>query len=365
MTLKAVAIYLVVSLCLSLHAWHSASSSLKQLLMTELPTLTDASLRNSLDEQQELNRISKQLVTTLQFVAVDNILPIKLIERLQVTQLQLLKVTERNSYDSALKWTFNGQKIAMQISTKADFKLVNIALVSLLLTFVFWQSQLVLNRLCTLISKDRDMTKHSNSIDAKNNLQHDCAAFKLLSSKTTLPADELKAICEKGDVKMLSTNQLHWFNIAINNDLSIESALTVAKQPDSLVFDLENQCVIIHGLHIRLAKTPLFYYYWYAQREVNHLPPYLNPPLNKPDMESAQQLSKLMSKYKGHQKAIRDLQEGGLKGKTLDQNRNKIKAELQKVLGELADEYLFISERDIKTARYKYRLNAQGKSITI
>jgi len=59
-----------------------------------------------------------------------------------------------------------------------------------------------------------------------------------------------------------------------------------------------------------------------------------------------------------------DLDEG-LKGKTLDQNRNKIKTELQRVLEGLACDYLFDSERDERTARYRYSLKLPASKLKL
>ena len=104
-----------------------------------------------------------------------------------------------------------------------------------------------------------------------------------------------------------------------------------------------------------------FIIFWYAKRKFEGEPAYLNPPQGKPDHKNGQ-VAKLMQQYGGHQKAIRDL-DGGLKSKTLDQNRNKIKTELQRVLDDLACDYLFDSERDERTARYRYSLKLSASQL--
>ena len=72
-----------------------------------------------------------------------------------------------------------------------------------------------------------------------------------------------------------------------------------------------------------------------------------------------------MQHYGGHGKAINDLQSNGLKAKTLDQNRSKIKDELVSVLGEtLAADYLFETARDAQSGRSKYRIKLPPEAIT-
>lgn len=138
-------------------------------------------------------------------------------------------------------------------------------------------------------------------------------------------------------------------------------ASTVSADPDALHapqlrFDLAQQRLWIHGLEVTMAKTPLFYYFWYARRRVLQQGLYVNPGASRPDHQQGIWLAGLMERWGGHAKAINDLREAGLKGKTLDQNRNKIKDELTRALGELALPYLFEAERDLATARYRYGL---------
>ena len=50
-----------------------------------------------------------------------------------------------------------------------------------------------------------------------------------------------------------------------------------------------------------------------------------NPASNRPDPVLGRDLVELMSRYEGHARAINDLERTGLKARTLDQNRSKIK----------------------------------------
>lgn len=139
----------------------------------------------------------------------------------------------------------------------------------------------------------------------------------------------------------------------------LRQALSIALAPATMRFDHRHHTVTIHGVALTLPKTPYFYYAWYAglrlQRDSRGW--LLNPATDRPDRTSAAALTELMISAGGHQKAINDLTEHGLRAKILDQNRNKVKDELCRELGEsLAADYLFESERDARTARYRYRL---------
>lgn len=359
--LKHSLLCVLISACLCLHAWYSAANSLEFFLKQALPTLTNASLKNAVSSDDELARISNHLLEVLSRVDVTNPLFFELLKQLEVTKIKLINNTA-NKPVSDFTWPYGEGSISLQLTTKPHFNIANTLLLSLLLSLFVIQFHRLLNKLITDIVLK--VNNHSLGVNlADSHQQIESLLYQQLIEKTQLTADEVNALCRNEQVNSLSEVQLKWFIVAVNNQLKITAAIAVARSPEAIVFNLSQQQVVIHGLTIFLAKTPLFYYYWYAQREINKLPPYTNPPTNKPDRESGEQLAQLMTAYNGHQKAIRDLTEEGLKGKTLDQNRNKIKAQLQKTIGDLADDYLFISERDPKTARYKYRLNSAGKTI--
>ena len=74
----------------------------------------------------------------------------------------------------------------------------------------------------------------------------------------------------------------------------------------------------------------------------------------------------MFEKYGGHAKAASEPQEKGLRAKTLDQNRSKIKDELVRHLcEELALPYLFDVQRDLRTARFNYRISLAPEFIKI
>lgn len=146
-----------------------------------------------------------------------------------------------------------------------------------------------------------------------------------------------------------------------------ERAFQIANAPALLEFQLSRSSVLVHGLEIELPRTPLLYYYWYAMQRLQTAQGWvLNPASNKPDQQLALDISLLMENLHGHKKAIQDLQEQGLKAKTLDQNRSKIRDELMSVLGaELAYPYLFDSQKSVRTGRFSYRLMTAPEHIIL
>lgn len=186
-----------------------------------------------------------------------------------------------------------------------------------------------------------------------------------LSQQAQRPVDQTLVLLARDEVRQLDDTQRRWLTVALQQGLTDEAALAVARHPATLVFDLAASQVNIHGLPIRLSRTPLLYYYWYAQRCQLGLPPYVNPASQRPDHKEGEALAALMRQHAGHGKAISDLLAQGLKSKTLDQNRNKIRDELQQVLGDLAQPYLFDSTRDPATARYGYALCVAPEQIVL
>ncbi|WP_340677566.1 hypothetical protein [Paraglaciecola sp.] len=168
-------------------------------------------------------------------------------------------------------------------------------------------------------------------------------------------------------VETLNPEQLAWFMLASRQyQLPKEHALEVALTPATLCFGQEQGQLIIHGLTLTLFKTPYFYYLWYANLRCQSEGWHLNPPVNRSDTAGAAELIELMQSSGGHNKAINDLLAYGLRAKILDQNRNKLKAELISLLGEnLAQDYLFDTERDLKSGRYRYRLRLPPHAITL
>ncbi|WP_439135085.1 hypothetical protein [Pseudomaricurvus sp.] len=169
----------------------------------------------------------------------------------------------------------------------------------------------------------------------------------------------------------LSEDQLDWLQVGLRqSNGNFETALQVARSENRLVFDIVGGGLTVHGVPLSLPRTPYFYYLWYAslrlQTEGAENGWTINPSVQRPDHQAAEQLIEWMEQADGHRKAINDLKQNGLRAKTLDQNRNKIKEELVSLLGEtLAAPFLFETERDPKTGRSRYRLALPASKIEI
>ncbi|MDR9828906.1 hypothetical protein RCJ22_25290 [Vibrio sp. FNV 38] len=157
-------------------------------------------------------------------------------------------------------------------------------------------------------------------------------------------------------IQALGDESLAWFVWAYNKTGCEARAFNVATAGDELLFDLPNFVVLIRGLPVTLPKTPFFYFYWYAKRKVEGQAPYTNPAVNKPDRVAGSELASIMATSNGTDRIIEDLCDIGMRSKSLDLNRNKVKERLVSELGDLAHIYLFESQRNPRVARYQYQL---------
>jgi hypothetical protein len=147
---------------------------------------------------------------------------------------------------------------------------------------------------------------------------------------------------------------------------SLERALQLAGSEDGVQIDLHAGQIRVHGLPVALGKTPLFYYAWYCRQRLAGDGWLTNPASNRPDREEGRRLAEFMWQYGGHGKAISDLEQAGLKAKTLDQNRSKIKDEMVAALGEvLAARYLFDAEKHPDGIRMRYRIHLPADRISL
>lgn len=120
--------------------------------------------------------------------------------------------------------------------------------------------------------------------------------------------------------------------------INLNALLEHASRPLTLHFSLQKNRleISINQLFIPLSATPKIYWLWYAiQRSKNENQGWIsNPVANRPNRIYADTLIDLMARYGGHGRAMNDLRQYGLKAKTVDQNRNKIKDALIRELGE-------------------------------
>ncbi|WP_339866940.1 hypothetical protein [Pseudohongiella nitratireducens] len=176
------------------------------------------------------------------------------------------------------------------------------------------------------------------------------------------------------------TASLQWYDFLIqriqSGSLSVEQLMQSANASDCIQFHHDRQSVSIRGIEVPLSRTPYFYYALYAhqrhddaQRNFSACDDngwILNPASGRANPEHTRLLLNLMKTHDGHQKAIKELEAHGVRAKTMDQNRNKVKEELIKVLGEsVAEQYLFETRRDSRTGRNHYRLKTSATKIIL
>lgn len=146
----------------------------------------------------------------------------------------------------------------------------------------------------------------------------------------------------------------------------LQAALALVRAVDSMDIDLNRMTLAVRGLPVDMSRTPLFYLAWYAMKRQEGDGWITNPASNRPDVASAGPLIELMSRHDGHARAINDLQQAGLKARTLDQNRSKIKEDLVEALGEsLASRYLFEASKHPDGVRMRYRLALSAANIRV
>lgn len=178
-----------------------------------------------------------------------------------------------------------------------------------------------------------------------------------------LTSDEKQTLSTVPNLLGLDDRSLSWFIWAYRKTGCIDTAKRACTRPDMLEFDVANRKVLVRGIELELPKTPYFYYYWYAKRKASHQAPFTNPAVNKPDLAAGKELADIMAKYDGIERSIEELKRIGVRSKTLDLNRNKIKEKMKTELGELVEPYLFESARDPRFARYQYQLSLPSENI--
>eukprot|EP00003_Mantamonas_plastica_P019831 TRINITY_DN3218_c0_g1_i1.p1 TRINITY_DN3218_c0_g1~~TRINITY_DN3218_c0_g1_i1.p1 ORF type:complete len:357 (-),score=28.03 TRINITY_DN3218_c0_g1_i1:339-1409(-) len=188
------------------------------------------------------------------------------------------------------------------------------------------------------------------------------ALLKALTDEN-VPFPEACALASDPRARALTDQQRRWLVVSVcYRDECDPWAVALAE--DSLAFDLTGGRVSIRGLPLALTRTPLLYFAWYAEERIAGDGWVTNPPSNKPDKQVGETLAGFMEQHQGHSRAITELLDKGLRAKTLDQNRNRIKDELISLLGEdLAQPYLFDSERCGHVARFRYRLRLAPEKI--
>jgi hypothetical protein len=191
------------------------------------------------------------------------------------------------------------------------------------------------------------------------------ACFDALVDGGMAPARALESAAHSR-VAHLPLDAVPWLLLGLDRLGDMGAAAALATAPDCVEIDLPERTLRIRGLAIRPGLTPLFYYAWYAGRRLQGDGWVVNPPSNRPDVEQGRALAAMMERYDGHARAIGDLERNGLKARTLDQNRSKLKDELAATLGEnLAARYLFESRRDPDGVQMSYRLVPRADQLRL
>lgn len=209
-------------------------------------------------------------------------------------------------------------------------------------------------------------------------------ALMVLALPRTLTSGDLRALQRLRDIGVrdeVSTEQLLGMRQMDSDGLellerlisihgfSLAAALHQLDQQIQLSFSANLQQVRLFGISLNLSRTPRLYLYWYAVHRVtdDELQGWIvNPASNRPDSDMANELLALLDSHRGDARAIRELRENGLRARTLDQNRSKIRDEVSSVLGnKLTERFLFEMARDPRTARYAFRLALKPDEIEI
>lgn len=361
---------LLITLLLMAYARFSAQQSVKESLAEQLPPAIEQALSNAHNRQDLFRLSAEQIQQTLGGFDFDNATVLPIVQRATIEQLAFHDAEDSSLTTSELprqlRWRQGNIDLIVSYQLGFVYNLVNLIIQSVVLALIGLGTMKLLPN-ARSYSKNDWLTKlktyqfDQREAESIANITEDTPFYnhllQRLRQETSLDITQFTRVIQSEKVQSLEGATLSWFIIAIKQGLSLDHSLQIAVQDDSLSIDLASQELLIHGLTIPFPKTPLFYYFWYAKRKVDNLGPFLNPAQRRPDPVAGAELAAIMDAHNGHLKAIHDLEAAGLKGKTLDQNRNKIKDELTRLLGdELAGRYLFSSERDPKTARYLYEL---------
>jgi hypothetical protein len=342
--------------CLSLaFALATARLDLQKELSAQLPERLAEALRYSIEDGEVLAFLNQQIRDDLANIRIQGLLPL-----LQSCSAGLIRLSQQAPPDPPVtaRWrVIPVDWLRSNEPDQAEFTLdcqINVPLlggVNLVLAAVLMGVWLLLP-----LPLSADQKKFHDNLLAQG------VAPSLISRLMQHPnAGYLQKQAENPWLRM-SLQQVADARITLDDALAITAA-----EPE-IHFLHHNHVVVIHGIRLVLPKTPYFYYAWYAiQRQQGALEGWiLNPAVDRPERRQAVSLISLMEKFGGHQKAINDLREHGLRSKILDQNRNKIKEELVAALGEeLASEFLFETRRDARSSRYCHRLCCPPERILI
>ncbi|WP_416308246.1 hypothetical protein [Neptunicella sp. SCSIO 80796] len=373
-------LWLGLSLLFMLSCWSVARAtlnhSLTQSLQQQLPTKLQNALYYSNDDGPIVQLIQHNINRDLVNLKVQNQLPVFNLCHGNVIEL-MAGVDDTAGFNQiSIKWSLGKLKkqtfIAVSCQTNWPVAVIYPAGFAAALLFFYHLLPVPLSASGQRIRQS--IQPHMSNLQAHywarllqqgNATQHLLFEHLLAAHGQDIPA--LSNWTMRPQVAALTSKQLDWFMLATDKfHYSKQQALDVALAPAQLSFSQTPGHIKVQGLSIKLMKTPYFYYLWYACLRHQGDGWQLNPSVNRADKTAADMLITLMRNAGGHSKALNDLLEHGLRAKILDQNRNKLKAELIALLGEsLAEDYLFDTERDLKSGRYRYRLSLAAEAVTL
>lgn len=343
---------------------YSSLLEIKKSFLQSAHKLYREGLAGEEDDWRQLQKLSETLPDKIGSLSYETLPGYSLIRSASVREVSFKHEQPGNDWNSfSFPLTFYEGKIYVRVTLERHLNLWLLLSISVFISLVIWA-------IYRLLPGDMNLgkwlrfgqfvelgygNKQALKLASESELpEKDMLWVKKISQTTHMTLQEAQEIMRRDDVLGLTPAQLDWFVLALKREYTVSESLGIALHPESLEFDLDNMRVLIHGIPIQLPKTPMLYYFWYAEKKKQGEMYYLNPHAKKPDREQGEYLAGLMERYGGHGRAINDLLEVGLKSKTLDQNRNKIRDELIGSLGELAQDYLFVSERDNQANRNKY-----------
>lgn len=379
--LLCTAILIALSFQLSLN---NIANDLEEKLQAQLPTkITDAGLNNFQNELLNNFLVSK-VNQDLALIKVTSHLNI--IESCQAKILSFLannyQASSPPSRTITLNWLVNDHSQTMSLGLNCQYNWFTLGLSHLL--FLILAGGILSSIAKPLKGRRKQLVAllTANGLNKKEALKlcQACTQYTALQNQALdlvikmnpSHTASMLIFLNSGGCKTADSAQLSWFQCGLQlHPDDIDQAINIALSPATLSLSPSSGLITIHGIEIKLATTPFLYYLWYAQRRLNNEAEdqdgwFINPPSNRADFVSNHELISLMRQHGGHVKAIKDLEEKGLRAKTLDQNRSKIKEEITRVLGEqLAKPFLFDVERDHQTARFKYRLALTPNDISL
>lgn len=371
----------VISLVLGAASYSASHLGLqlfvKQKLIEKIRPKLQQTYYSQIDELSMSASIMQRINLDLQKVQVNS--PLKTIEACSIELVSLNDKIIKQGH-MQIEWLFGNDQYLAQAKFDCQTNWPRLILTSLIfasLLLVVWlfapkprskTQQMLIEQALEAGSSTPEAQKIAQNLE--EHLRH-LAPIVEYCQQNNLEIDTralLLWLCEHRTLR-LSEYQIHWFckvSQLFSNDF--DKALTTALLEDNLRFHPETTTIAIRDIDIKLSKTPFYYLLWYAQYKATNINHgwFINPATDKPDTLHSHQIVNLMRRFNGHAKAINELEKNGLRAKTLDQNRNKIKDEISAILGDdITPNFLFELERDIQTSRFKYRLKLKVQQINL